>query len=75
MKVNAPIVSDDYCQRKVGPSPASCSTVSRQVCQIFVGPIGVQNCVITPSKICAGGVPDQGPCQGDSGGALLAQVQ
>ena len=44
-----------------------------QVCQVNIGPLGIQNCVITDTKICAGGVPDQGPCRGDSGGALVAQ--
>ena len=32
-----------------------------------IGPVGIQNCVITDTKICAGGVPDRGPCRGDSG--------
>jgi len=59
MKVNAPIVVDDYCEKKV--------------CQVNIGPVGIQNCVITDTKICAGGVPDRGPCRGDSGGALVAQ--
>merc|ERR1719400_2684605 len=44
MKVNAPIVVDDYCEKKV--------------CQVNIGPVGIQNCVITDTKICAGGVPD-----------------
>ena len=44
-----------------------------QVCHVNIGPIGFQNCVITDTKICAGGVPDRGPCRGDSGGALVAQ--
>jgi len=61
MKVDAPIVSDEYCELKV--------------CQTKLGPIGIQNCVITSTKICAGGVPDQGPCRGDSGGALVVQDQ
>ena len=74
MKVNAPIVVDDYCEKKVPHfSLTSRSTLVSQVCQVNIGPIGIQNCVITDTKICAGGVPDRGPCRGDSGGALVAQ--
>jgi len=57
MKIDTPIVVDDYCERKV--------------CETHIGPIGIRNCIITDNKICAGGVPDEGPCQGDSGGALM----
>ena len=41
------------------------------MCETHIGPIGIRNCIITDNKICAGGVPDEGPCQGDSGGALM----
>ena len=74
MKVNAPIVVDDYCEKKVARIFLSVIFILiTKVCQVNIGPIGIQNCVITDTKICAGGVPDRGPCRGDSGGALVAQ--
>ena len=74
MKVNAPIVVDDYCEKKVVHAWLKKTfQCLPQVCQVNIGPIGIQNCVITDTKICAGGVPDRGPCRGDSGGALVAQ--
>ena len=60
--------------RKEGDTPLFHLSLScAQVCHVSIGPIGIQNCVITDTKICAGGVPDRGPCRGDSGGALVAQ--
>jgi len=58
-KVNAPVVTDRSCQERV--------------CQVDLGPIKLQNCIIPDNAICAGGMGGRGPCRGDSGGALLAQ--
>jgi len=59
MKVSSPIVDDRTCQDRV--------------CNVHLGPIKIQNCVIAESHICAGGLSDRGPCRGDSGGSLIAQ--
>lgn len=59
MKVRSPIVDDRTCQDRV--------------CNVHLGPIKVQNCIIADNHICAGGVASKGPCRGDSGGALIAQ--
>jgi len=59
MKVRSPIVDDRTCQERV--------------CNVNLGPIKIQNCIIADSHICAGGVAAKGPCRGDSGGSLIAQ--
>jgi len=59
MKVNAPVVTDKTCQERV--------------CNVNLGLVKIQNCIIAENHICAGGMSGRGPCRGDSGGALLAQ--
>jgi len=58
-KVRSPIVDDRTCQDRV--------------CNVHLGPIKIQNCIIADSHICAGGVAGKGPCRGDSGGSLIVQ--
>ena len=38
-----------------------------QVCNVHLGPIKVQNCIIADSHICAGGVAERGPCRVSNG--------
>ena len=48
-KVNAPVVTDRSCQERV--------------CQVDLGPIKLQNCIIPDNAICAGGMGGRGPCR------------
>ena len=48
-QVQAPIVSDKTCQERV--------------CNVGLGPVKLQNCIIADNHICAGGLSGKGPCR------------